>query len=78
MAQIRRHLQAIARAFKAGYFSTPAFVHMGTVPGTDVMAAKRGTITSRYGELPGGGEVRILSADTAAVRDSLVHGVPAW
>jgi hypothetical protein len=68
VAQIRRHLQTIAKAFTAGNFSVPAFVHTGAVPGTDVMAAKRDAISYRYSDLPGGGEVRIVTADSTAVQ----------
>jgi hypothetical protein len=67
VAQIRQHLQEIARAFQAGDFSTPAFVHMQSVPGTEVMAAKRDAISYEYGELPRGGEVRITTRDPEAV-----------
>lgn len=67
VAQIRWHLQAIARAFQAGDFTTPAFVHMRDVPGTDVMAARRSHITYVYRELPRGGEVRITSHDPQAL-----------
>jgi hypothetical protein len=76
VAQIRRHLQAIAKAFAAGNFSTPAFVHAGAVPGTDVMAAKRDAISYRYGELPGGGEVRIVTTDSTALH--AVHAFMAF
>lgn len=68
VAQIRRHLQEIAQAFQAGDFSTPAFVHMQSVPGTAVMAAKRAAITYTYRPLPRGGEVRIVSRDAEALR----------
>ena len=47
VAQIRQHLQEIARAFKAGEFDTPAFVHRQPVPGTSVLGAKRDAITYR-------------------------------
>lgn len=76
VAQIRTHLQQIARAFAAGDFSTPAFVHMRDVPGTDVMAARRGAIAYAYRALPGGGEVRITTADPDAVR--AVHAFLAF
>lgn len=68
VARIRRHLQAIARAFDSGEFSTPAFVHMQRVPGTSVMAAKRDAITYTYRELPRGGELRIVTQDPEAVQ----------
>jgi hypothetical protein len=67
VARIREHLQEIARAFQAGDFSTPAFVHMQPVPGSAVMAAKRAVITYAYRELPRGGEVRITTRDPDAV-----------
>jgi hypothetical protein len=67
VAQIRRHLQEIAKAFASGDFSTPAFVHMQDVPGTKVMAAKRGVISYTYRELPRGGEVRIVTTDPQAL-----------
>jgi hypothetical protein len=67
IARIREHLQEITRAFAAGDFSTPAFVHMQQVPGTDVMAAKRDVIEYDYRQLPRGGEVTITSTDAEAL-----------
>jgi hypothetical protein len=67
IAQIRAHLQGIAKTFAEGDFTTPAFVHMRDVPGTTVMAAKRGAITYTYRELPRGGEVRIVTTDREAL-----------
>ncbi len=68
VATIRAHLRSIADAFAAGDFSTPAAVHMREVPGAAVMAARRGTITYTYRDLPRGGEVRIRTADAEALR----------
>ena len=68
---IRRHLQEIAAAFKAGDFSTPGFVHWREVPGVPVMAARRERIAYAYRELPRGGELRITSPDSVAV--SAIH-----
>lgn len=67
VAQIRQHLREIVKAFSAGDFSTPEFVHMQAVPGAKVMAAKRAAITYTFRELPRGGEVRIVTKDPAAV-----------
>jgi hypothetical protein len=67
VAQIQRHLREITKAFAAGDFSTPAFVHMQDVPGTKVMAAKRGVISYTYRDLPRGGEVRIVTTDPQAL-----------
>src|SRR5947209_4085976 len=45
VSTIRQHMHDIATAFKTGDFSTPAFVHMKTVPGTADMARLRAKIT---------------------------------
>ena len=65
--QIRAHLGTIARAFAAGDFETPAFVHAGTVPGTDVMAARRALIRYRTAPITRGAELVITTADSAAI-----------
>ena len=76
VAQIRRHLHAIAGAFSAGDFDTPAFVHARHVPGTDVMAAKRSAIAYTVRDLPRGAELRITTHDPAAV--AAVHEFMAF
>jgi hypothetical protein len=63
VAQIRAHLRLIQHAFQAGDFSTPEFVHMRAMPGTDVMSRKKNLIDYTYGDLPRGGEVRITTTD---------------
>lgn len=68
VATIRAHMRSIADAFAKGDFSAPGMVHMTSVPGTAVMAARRGEIRYTVVDHPGGGEVRLTSADTAAVR----------
>ena len=65
--QIRAHLRTIAAAFTAGDFATPAFVHSGTVPGTDVMAAKRSLIRYSVAPIPRGAELVIQTSDSAAI-----------
>lgn len=65
---VREHLRGIAQAFGAGDFRTPSFVHDGEVPGTAVMAAQRAHITYQFNPLPGGGEVRILTATHEALQ----------
>ena len=64
---IREHLRGISSAFSAGDFSTPAFVHMRDVPGTKVMAEKRGAIRYSFRELPRGGELLIATTDRTAL-----------
>jgi hypothetical protein len=63
VAQIRAHLKLIEHAFQAGDFSTPAFVHMRSMPGTEVMARNKAKIAYSYAPLPRGGEVRITTKD---------------
>jgi hypothetical protein len=68
VATIRAHIREIARAFATGDFSTPALVHMQTVPGTRVLAAKRAVITYQPRDLPRGAELRIRTSDPEALR----------
>lgn len=66
-AAIRRHMEAIAEAFRNGDFRIPGFVHARTVPGTEVMAARRSRIIYQADTVPRGGEVRILTRDSLAL-----------
>ena len=66
VAEIRAHIKRIQHAFAAGDFSTPAFVHMRTMPGTAVMAAKKNVIEYTYSDLPLGAELRMSTRDPAA------------
>jgi len=68
VATIRAHMRSIADAFAKGDFTAPGMVHMTEVPGTAVMAARRAAIRYAVVDREGGGEVRITSEDTAAVR----------
>jgi len=61
-------MRDIQAAFRAGDFTKPFAVHAQTVPGTAVMTARRGAITYEAIDRPRGGEVRITSSDSAAVR----------
>ena len=67
VATIRAHMRTIGESFAAGTFDIPGFVHAERVPGTDVMAARRGAITYRAGEIPRGGELVITTRDSAAL-----------
>lgn len=66
VAQIRAHLKRIQHAFAAGDFSTPGFVHMRSMPGTAVMAAKKNVIKYSYHDLPLGAELKISTKDPTA------------
>ena len=68
VAEIRAHMRHIARAFARGDFHLPGFVHDREVPGTRVMAARRGSITYTVDPLPRGGALRLRTRDPAALR----------
>ena len=68
---IREHLRSIAARFAAGDFRVPGFVHAGEVPGARTMALHRRAISYRFEPLPGGGQVRIVTRDSAVV--SAIH-----
>jgi len=65
---IRVHMREIAASFRAGDFTKPFQVHARAVPGTAVMRDRRATISYAPIDRPRGGEVRITSRDSAAVR----------
>jgi hypothetical protein len=67
-SQIRRHMRQIAARFAGGDFQLPGFVHAQSVPGTDVMAARRSAIHYRVEDLPRGGALVLRSEDPSAVR----------
>jgi dienelactone hydrolase len=73
---IRMHLQHIARAFADGDLALPGFVHAEEVPGTAVMRARRASIRYEFDTLPRGGQVRIRSSDSLAIR--AVHDFLAY
>jgi hypothetical protein len=68
IATIRAHMGDIQAAFRAGDFTKPFQVHAQTVPGTTVMRERRAAIGYEAIDRPRGGEVRITSRDSAAVR----------
>lgn len=65
---IRKHMERIAAAFRAGDFSLPGFVHARAVPGTAVMAAKRAAITYTVEVLPRGAALRLRTTDADALQ----------
>ena len=67
VAAIRAHMRAIARAFAAGDFSTPATVHLEAVPGSATMRARRSAIVYEPVDLPRGAALRIRTSDREAV-----------
>jgi hypothetical protein len=67
VAQIRKHMRAIAGAFAAGHFGIPMLVHMQEVPGTRVMKERARLIEYTVRDLPRGAEVRLTTSDPAAL-----------
>jgi len=65
---IRVHMREIAASFRAGDFTKPFQVHAQTVPGTAVMRDRRAAISYAPIDRPRGGEVRLTSRDSTAVR----------
>jgi hypothetical protein len=68
IATIRRHMGEIAADFGRGEFAKPFQVHDQIVPGTALMTVLKTAIEYQLVERPRGGEVRVISADSAAVR----------
>lgn len=66
VTQIRAHMRQIATAFAQGEFTLPGMVHAQVVPGTEVMRARRASITYAAVDLPLGAQVRVTTSDPAA------------
>lgn len=66
--QVRMHLTHIARAFSAGDFDIPMFVHDKEPPGVPTMKRLAKEIHYRFRETDQGGEVAISSESKEAVQ----------
>ena len=65
---IRSHLPHIATMFGSGNFDAPMLVHdSAIVPGTKVMARRKGLIRYQYVETANGGRVNIVTSDREAL-----------
>ena len=65
---IRSHLPHVAMMFGEGNFEAPMLVHDSTrVPGTKVMAERKGVIRYQYVETATGGRVNIVTSDPEAL-----------
>ena len=65
---IRSHLTHIVTMFSNGEFSIPMIIHDQVPPGVPVMKQKRADISYSFEELPGGGRVRIKTANRDALK----------
>ena len=68
VAQIRSHLQEVAKMFAAGDFEKPEFIHAKNPPGADTMRKLKSEIRYDYQEIPSGAEVLLLSRNPKAVK----------
>ena len=65
--EIQMHLRHIERAFQAGDFDIPMFVHDQTPPGAAIMKKMKDQIRYKYVPAENGGRVVISSANPEAV-----------
>jgi hypothetical protein len=68
VAAIRAHLEKTVLEFRSGVFTAPDATHAMVVPGTPVMAERKGSIRYEYRPLPQGGEIMITTADPEALK----------
>ena len=66
--EIRQHLTHIAGMFSAGNFEAPMFIHDQVPPGVPVMKSLKTRITYKFELLEHGGQVRIVTKDSEAVK----------
>jgi hypothetical protein len=66
--QIRMHLGHLAGLFSAGDFDIPMFIHDQVPPGVPVMKTKHDAISYKYLDTERGGQVRIKTTDTDAIK----------
>jgi hypothetical protein len=65
--QILMHLAHVAKAFAAGDFEIPMFVHDSIPPGVSTMKRRRASIAYQYEEGDKGAAVRISTTDPDAL-----------
>jgi hypothetical protein len=65
--QIQQHLQHITKAFAAGDFKMPMFIHAQTPPGVPTMRRLKTRIGYAYAATPSGGRVTITTSDAKAL-----------
>ena len=67
LGQVRTHLKEIASDFSRGDFGKPFATHGEAPPGVHTMQERKNAMTFGYEDMPGGGRVRITTADAMAV-----------
>jgi len=66
-AQIRQHLQHIAKKFAAGDFTAPMLIHAQTPPGVPVLQERKAEIKYQFEEIENGARVRLSTSDAHAL-----------
>ncbi len=66
--QIRSHLSHIAAMFRSNDFDVPMFIHDQVPPGVPIMKEKHDSITYTYEPTERGGQVRIKTRDSDALK----------
>jgi len=66
--QIRMHLGHIAKAFAAGDFQLPMFIHDQNPPGVEVMKRNAAEIQYRYAKTSRGAQVRLVTRNQEALK----------
>lgn len=62
--EIKNHVKDIQYQFSQGNFTKPFYIHAQTVPGTDVMAAKKDLINYSIKDIDGGSVLILTTNDT--------------
>ena len=70
IAQIRMHLQHIAKSFAAGNFTAPMLIHAKEPPGVKAMKRGGDRIAYSFEEIERGGVVKMVTA-SPALRDAV-------
>lgn len=66
--EIRSHVRDIQYEFSQGNFTKPFLIHAQTVPGTDVMTAKKDLIEYNVKDIDGGSELVLTTNDTGLLK----------
>lgn len=62
--EIKNHVKDIQYQFSQGNFTKPFYIHAQTVPGTDIMAAKKYLINYSIKDIDGGSVLILTTNDT--------------
>ncbi|HJU14486.1 MAG TPA: hypothetical protein VJ792_08545 [Candidatus Nitrosotalea sp.] len=66
--EIRSHVREIQYEFSQGNFTKPFYIHAQSVPGTDVMTAKKNLIQYSVNDIDGGSVLILTTNDSELLR----------